>query len=74
MPEAQRQGIASFLAVKVTALLEELYPDQPAMLHTQTWNYPAIAIYEKLGYTFVPGTKDFEKGMRILKDLAKRKG
>jgi len=73
MPEAQRQGIASFLAVKVTALLEELYPGQPAMLHTQTWNYQAIVIYKKLGYTFVSGTKDFEKGMSILKDIAKGK-
>ncbi|MEL5940145.1 hypothetical protein WN865_11500 [Tetragenococcus halophilus] len=68
MPEAQRKGIATFLTVKVTALLEELYPDQPVMLHTQTWNYPAITIYQK----FVSDTKDFEKGMSILKDIAKR--
>ncbi|GFK28320.1 GNAT family N-acetyltransferase [Tetragenococcus halophilus] len=72
MREAQRKGIATFLTVKVTALLEELYPDQPAMLHTQTWNYPAITIYQKLGYTFVSGTKDFEKGMSILKDIVRR--
>ncbi|BDZ72278.1 hypothetical protein GCM10025861_27950 (plasmid) [Methanobacterium petrolearium] len=37
-----KERIATFLTVKVTALLEELYPDQPAMLHTQTWNYPRL--------------------------------
>ncbi|KFN93699.1 hypothetical protein TMUPMC115_0122 [Tetragenococcus muriaticus PMC-11-5] len=44
------------------------------MLYTQARNYSAIAMYKKLGYTFVPGTKDFEKEIHILKDLAKRKG
>lgn len=65
-PEAQQRGVASYLAVKTTALLEELHPNQPIELHTQTWSHQAIGIYEKLGYELIPSTKDYEKGLAIL--------
>lgn len=68
-PEAQHQGIAGFLAAIITEHLEELYPGQPVILHTQTWSHPAIRLYEKLGYQLVPGTKDFEKGVAVLQQL-----
>ena len=69
MPEAQRKGIAAFLAVKITNRLHDLYPEEPIFLHTQTWSHQAIRLYQRLGYEFVPGTKDFDKGKEILKNL-----
>lgn len=54
MPEAQGRGLASVLSVEVTKLLEELYPDRPARLHTQTWSHQAVGLYQRLGYQIVP--------------------
>lgn len=71
-PEAQHQGIAGFLAATITQRLLELYPEAAIFLHTQTWSYPAIFLYEKLGYELLPRTKDFDKGVTLLKTLRKK--
>lgn len=71
-PEAQQKGLARFLAATITQLLTDLNPEKAIFLHTQTWSYPAIFLYEKLGYEILPGTKDFEKGLALLATLRKK--
>ncbi|MFY1069174.1 GNAT family N-acetyltransferase [Enterococcus sp. AD013-P3] len=74
VPEAQRKGLAGFLATIITERLEDLYPNQPIILHTQTWSHSAIRLYEKLGYQLVPGTKDFKKGLTVLQQVQENNG
>ena len=69
MPEAQRKGIASFLAVKMTNRLLDFYPEEPVFLRTQTWSHQAISLYQKIGYTFVEETENFNQGMEILENF-----
>lgn len=72
-PSAQKNGLATFLAVEITRRLATLHPGEDLFLHTQTWSYPAIFLYEKLGYQLLPGTKDFEKGQALLAQLRQAK-
>lgn len=50
LPEEQGKGLAKSLVIRVTELLHELHPDQELYLTTQTWSYPAVKLYQKLGY------------------------
>lgn len=50
IPEEQRKGLAKALAIRVTQLLHDYYPDQDLYLSTQTWSHHAVKLYEKLHY------------------------
>ncbi|MBP1045034.1 GNAT family N-acetyltransferase [Enterococcus sp. BWM-S5] len=71
-PEAQRRGLAGALVSKATALLQELEPGKDIYLHTQTWSYEAIRLYERFGYQLIAeninGSKNesYQKAMEII--------
>lgn len=73
LPKSQGKGLATFLALEITRRLVSLNPKKDLFLHTQTWSYPAIFLYEKLGYQLLPGTQDFEKGRALLEQLRQPK-
>lgn len=73
LPKAQGKGLASYLAVEITRRLVTINPEKDLFLHTQTWSYPAIFLYEKIGYQLVPGTKNFTKGLTLLQELRQAK-
>ena len=72
---------ALFLGNLVSLLTNEkpdtLHTDGPIYLHTQTWSHQAIALYKKMGFTFIAenldGTPnpDYEKVMQVLSKLDK---
>ncbi|MGC3438149.1 GNAT family N-acetyltransferase, partial [Enterococcus faecium] len=53
------------------------HTDGPIYLHTQTWSHQAIALYKKMGFSFIAenldGTPnpDNEKVMQVLSKLDK---
>jgi ribosomal protein S18 acetylase RimI-like enzyme len=49
-PDYQKLGLGKAVVSKALALFPTLAPDSPVMLHTQTWSYPAILLYHRLGF------------------------
>lgn len=49
-PTRQGLGLGQAVVAKVLSLFPELNPGQDVMLHTQTWSYPAVVLYHKLGF------------------------
>jgi GNAT superfamily N-acetyltransferase len=80
-PDYQGLGLGKAISAKVTKLMTEIEGDVDVFLHTQTWSYKAVSIYEKCGYVMTdekilykrPGKKDsYKKAVRILKELQKK--
>lgn len=49
-PEAQGLGLGRAVVSKAMSLFPILDPNQTVMLHTQTWSYPAVILYHKIGF------------------------
>lgn len=49
-PTQQSLGLGQAVVAKVLSLFPQLNPGQDVMLHTQTWSYPAVVLYHKLGF------------------------
>ncbi|MGO3115245.1 GNAT family N-acetyltransferase [Enterococcus pseudoavium] len=65
LPTEQRKGLARALAIKVTQLLHEYYPDQDLYLSTQTWSHSAVKLYQQLNYEIFRN-QDYQKIQDIL--------
>lgn len=76
-PDYQGKGLAKALTARVLQEFPTLHTDGPIHLHTQTWSHQAIALYKKMGFTFIAenldGTPnpDYEKVMQVLSKLDK---
>lgn len=76
-PDYQGKGLAKALTARVLQEFPTLHTDGPIYLHTQTWSHQAIALYKKMGFTFIAenldGTPnpDYEKVMQVLSKLDK---
>lgn len=76
-PVYQGKGLAKALTAKVLQEFPTLHTDGPIYLHTQTWSHQAIALYKKMGFSFIAenldGTpnSDYEKVMQVLSKLDK---
>ncbi|EGP5048291.1 GNAT family N-acetyltransferase [Enterococcus faecium] len=76
-PVYQGKGLAKALTAKVLQEFPPLHTDGPIYLHTQTWSHQAIALYKKMGFSFIAenldGTPnpDYEKVMQVLSKLDK---
>lgn len=76
-PVYQGKGHAKALTAKVLQEFPTLHTDGPIYLHTQTWSHQAIALYKKMGFSFIAenldGTPnpDYEKVMQVLSKLDK---
>ncbi len=72
-----RKRTAKALTARVLQEFPTLHTDGPIYLHTQTWSHQAIALYKKMGFTFIAenldGTPnpDYEKVMQVLSKLDK---
>lgn len=49
-PECQGLGLGRAIVSKAMSLFSTLDPGKDVMLHTQTWSYPAVVLYHKLGF------------------------
>lgn len=49
-PDYQKLGLGKAVVAKALSLFPKLAPELPVMLHTQTWSYPAILLYHRLGF------------------------
>lgn len=49
-PKAQGLGLGRAVVAKAMSLFPTLDPEQTVMLHSQTWSYPAVVLYHKLGF------------------------
>lgn len=58
-PEYQGTGIGKAMLSRVLKLYREIEGPQPIYLHTQTWSYKAINMYEEYGFVI---SKEVNKG------------
>ncbi|MBO0450816.1 GNAT family N-acetyltransferase [Candidatus Enterococcus murrayae] len=65
IPEEQRKGLAKALAIRVTQILHENYPDQDLYLNTQTWSHHAVKLYKNLNYQIFQD-QNYQKILDIL--------
>lgn len=49
-PDCQGLGLGRAVVSKALSLFPQLDPGKSVMLHTQTWSYPAVVLYHKLGF------------------------
>lgn len=77
-PDYQGLQLGKSVVSKAMSVFKELEPGKDVMLHTQTWSYPAIVLYHKLGFflckeeTMGHGENDFNNGTReVLKSVIK---
>lgn len=77
-PGYQRQGIGKALVYQCLHVLREMEGDVDVFLHTQTWSWQAVALYEQTGFelleseTFGAYKNEYKHALPILK--AKLKG
>lgn len=70
-PEYQNMGLAKALISKV---IELLGTTKPIYLHTQTWSYKAVLIYQSLGFrllkseSFYHYPNEYTEAMALIKD------
>ncbi len=57
-PGYQGKGIAKALIAKVLTLFPDLSENSPIYLHTQTWSYPAVKLYQTFGFDFIAENMD----------------
>lgn len=67
IPEEQGKGLATALAIKITQLLHEYYPDQDLYLTTQTWSHSAVRLYQNLNFQ-IEKNGDYQQIVKILND------
>lgn len=65
LPTEQRKGLARALAIRVTQLLHDYYPEQDLYLTTQTWSHVAVKLYQKLNYQIIRN-QDYQNIINIL--------
>ena len=77
-PDYQGLQLGKSVVAKVMSLFPKYEPRKDVMLHTQTWSYPAIVLYHKLGFylckteTLRPNDNDFDNGLAdVLKTVIK---
>lgn len=75
-PEYQSLGIGKALISKILKLMLEIEGDRDFYLHTQTWSYKAIKIYEKAGFFITDekgldnyGNEKYKEAISLLKTL-----
>ncbi|MCM3749499.1 GNAT family N-acetyltransferase [Paenibacillus pasadenensis] len=74
-PEAQGLGLGKALVAECIRIQQALEGDTAIYLHTQTWSYPAVALYLKSGFimeekeTFSHYRNDYEQALPLLKKL-----
>ena len=74
-PNYQGKGIAKAMITNTLKLLQKLEDASPIYLHTQTWSYVAIRLYQKLGFNIsdrnLDGSHnlDYQKTIDILAKL-----
>lgn len=74
-PDYQGKGIAKALMNRTINLLQNLETTSSIYLHTQTWSYVAIGLYQKLGFDIsdknIDGSfnPDYKKTMAILAEV-----
>jgi ribosomal protein S18 acetylase RimI-like enzyme len=73
--EFQGRGLAKSLVSKAINTLIELEGDKDIYLHTQTWSYTAIALYQKAGFEIVRRDSfgNYKNDYEIAKDILKQK-
>jgi ribosomal protein S18 acetylase RimI-like enzyme len=68
-PDYQGLQLGKSVVAKAMSLFPKYEPQKDVMLHTQTWSYPAIVLYHKLGFylckteTLRPNDNDFDNGL-----------
>ena len=79
-PSYQGMGLAKAMVNHVLKILQDLEQSSLIYLHTQTWSYAAIRLYQKLGFDISTKTidgspnTDYQKAKAILAELeTKRK-
>ncbi|MGM9904214.1 MAG: GNAT family N-acetyltransferase [Enterococcus sp.] len=76
-PEHQGKGIAKSLTIEVLRCFQKIANYGPVFLSTQTWSYPAVRLYQNLGFTFMTEkfdgsiNPDYQKAMDIIKSQTK---
>lgn len=77
-PDYQGLQLGKSIVAKAMSLFPKYEPGKDVMLHTQTWSYPAIVLYQKLGFylckteTLRPNDNDFDNGLAdVLKIVIK---
>lgn len=75
-PECQGQGIGKAIVARLIQLMVEIEGDRAFYLHTQTWSYKAIGIYEWAGFSitdepFIQGreNKRYTEAAALLQEL-----
>ncbi len=78
-PGYQGKGLAKAMVNRTLKLLQELEKNSPIYLHTQTWSYAAIHLYQKLGFEITDNNLDgspnvdYQKAMSILASIQNKK-
>lgn len=77
-PDYQGLQLGKSVVAKAMSLFPKYESGKDVMLHTQTWSYPAIVLYHKLGFylckteTLRPDDNDFDNGLAdVLKTVIK---
>lgn len=75
-PEHQGKGLGKAMVAKILALATEMEGDRDIYLHTQTWSYKAIQIYQKAGFSITSQpdlykypNRDSHKALEVLTAL-----
>ena len=81
IPPYQGRGLGKAIVSRAMHRLLELEGDHDFYLHTQTWSYKAIGIYEKMGYAIsneqgVGGRANhqYDKALEILRSVRRNSG
>jgi len=56
-PEYQGLGVGKAIVQKALNVFQNLEPDCPIWLHTQTWSHVAVRLYHSLGFNIVKSEK-----------------
>ena len=83
-PEYQRLGIGQAIVQQALVNFQELAPNMPVWLHTQTWSHAAIRLYHRLGFSVMKNGKlanndakiyqnDFDEAMQVLQAVISEK-
>ncbi|MHC5268984.1 GNAT family N-acetyltransferase [Enterococcus sp. LJL98] len=67
-PTCQGLGLGRAIVSKAMSLFPHLDPGKSVMLHTQTWSYPAVVLYHKLGF-YLCKTEGFRADNDFYHDL-----
>lgn len=68
-------GIGESIVKKALQIYFELEPHEDILLHTQTWSYKAVKLYQKLGFVMLKTdtikgcSNEYLEALKVLKDI-----